>query len=311
MLSTPHTAPAVDQLHQPDGDNFRAVRVEDVQWRSFPAFPPEARLAILVGDPSREGPYVVRVKLPAGVKLMPHKHPEDRVYTVLSGVFYIGLGEVFDESRLTAYAPGDLVVLPGGQPHFHWAKSGGYITQVSAIGPLGLAYVDPAHDPRSFGARARRLINGRQNQRTTKEISMIRKARAAWRGTGRDGDGDLSTDSGVLQKTPYSYKTRFENEKGTNPEELIAAAHAGCFTMALAFQLQTAGYTPTELVTEAAVSLEPEGQGFSITRSALVLRASIPGIDETTFKRLAAAAEQNCPVSKLFRAEITLDAELT
>ena len=139
---------------------------------------------------------------------------------------------------------------------------------------------------------------------------MIRKARAAWRGTGRDGDGDLSTDSGVLSATPYSYKTRFENEKGTNPEELIAAAHAGCFTMAVAFQLQIAGYTPTEILTEAAVSLEPEGQGFAITRSALTLRASVPGIDEATFQKLAASAEQNCPVSKVLRAEISLDAKL-
>jgi lipoyl-dependent peroxiredoxin len=103
---------------------------------------------------------------------------------------------------------------------------------------------------------------------------MIRRAKAVWRGTGRAGNGNLSTDSGVLAETPYSYKTRFENEKGTNPEELIAAAHAGCFTMALAFQLQGAGYTPTALTTEAAVSLEPEGQGFRITRSALTLRAS-------------------------------------
>jgi osmotically inducible protein OsmC len=139
---------------------------------------------------------------------------------------------------------------------------------------------------------------------------MIRKARAIWRGTGRDGEGDLSTDSGVLDQTPYSYRTRFENEKGTNPEELIAAAHAGCFTMALAFQLQTAGYTPTELTTEAAVSLEPEGQGFTITRSALTLSASVPTLDEETFKRLAEAAEKNCPVSKVLRAEITLDAKL-
>jgi osmotically inducible protein OsmC len=139
---------------------------------------------------------------------------------------------------------------------------------------------------------------------------MIRKAKAVWRGTGRDGDGDLSTDSGILDQTPYSYRTRFENEKGTNPEELIAAAHAGCFTMALAFQLQTAGYTPTELTTEAAVSLEPEGQGFTITRSALTLRASVPTLDEATFRRLAEAAEKNCPVSKVLRAEITLDAQL-
>src|SRR5579859_3105545 len=144
----------------------------------------------------------------------------------------------------------------------------------------------------------------------TEEFPMIRKAKAVWRGTGRDGDGDLSTDSGVLAQTPYSYRTRFENEKGTNPEELIAAAHAGCFTMALAFQLQTAGYTPTELTTEAAVSLEPEGQGFAIKRSALTLRASVPMLDEATFRQLAEAAEKNCPVSKVLRAEITLDAKL-
>src|SRR6202021_3740149 len=105
---------------------------------------------------------------------------------------------------------------------------------------------------------------------------MIRKAKAVWRGTGRAGSGNLSTDSGVLADTPYSFSTRFESEKGTNPEELIAAAHAGCFTMALAFRLQAAGYTPTELHTEAAVSLEPEGQGFSVKRSALSLRASVP-----------------------------------
>jgi osmotically inducible protein OsmC len=89
---------------------------------------------------------------------------------------------------------------------------------------------------------------------------MIRKAKAVWRGTGRAGSGNLSTDSGVLAETPYSFRTRFENEKGTNPEELIAAAHAGCFTMALAFGLQGAGYTPTELATEAAVTIEQEAR---------------------------------------------------
>jgi osmotically inducible protein OsmC len=139
---------------------------------------------------------------------------------------------------------------------------------------------------------------------------MIRKATAVWRGTGRAGSGDLSTDSGVLAQTPYSYRTRFENETGTNPEELIAAAHAGCFTMALAFQLQGAGFTPTELTTEAAVSLDPEGQGFRITRSALTLRASVPNLDEATFMRLAGDAEKNCPVSKVLNAAITLDAKL-
>jgi lipoyl-dependent peroxiredoxin len=139
---------------------------------------------------------------------------------------------------------------------------------------------------------------------------MIRKAKAVWHGTGRAGNGTLSTDSGVLAETPYSFRTRFESEKGTNPEELIAAAHAGCFTMALAFQLQGAGYTPTELDTEAAVTLEPEGQGFRISQSALTLRAQIPNLDETTFAQLAADAEKNCPVSKVLNATITLDAKL-
>lgn len=139
---------------------------------------------------------------------------------------------------------------------------------------------------------------------------MIRKAHAAWRGTGRDGDGDLTTDSGILKETPYSFRTRFENQPGTNPEELIAAAHAGCFTMALAFQLQAAGYTPTELLTEAAVSLEPDGPGFKITKSALTLKADVPGLDAETFHQLAGAAEKNCPVSRVLNAEITLDATL-
>lgn len=139
---------------------------------------------------------------------------------------------------------------------------------------------------------------------------MIRKAHAVWRGTGRDGDGDLTTASGVLNSTPYSYKTRFEDQAGTNPEELLAAAHAGCFTMALAFQLQAAGFTPTELTTEAAISLDPDGPGFKISKSALTLKAQIPGIDQAKFDELAKAAEQNCPVSKLFKTEITLDATL-
>ena len=139
---------------------------------------------------------------------------------------------------------------------------------------------------------------------------MIRSAKAVWRGTGRDGKGELSTDSGVLQQTPYSFRTRFENEKGTNPEELIAAAHAGCFTMALAFGLQIAGYTPIELDTQAAVTLEPEGKGFRISRSTLTLRAQVPNLDEAKFLELAGDAEKNCPVSKLLKAEITLDAKL-
>ena len=139
---------------------------------------------------------------------------------------------------------------------------------------------------------------------------MIRKATAVWQGTGKEGTGNLTSDSGILSQTPYSFKTRFESEKGTNPEELIAAAHAGCFTMALAFQLAGAGFTPTELTTEAAVSLEPDGQGFKISRSALTLRAKIPNIDEAKFKELAGNAEKGCPVSKVLNAQITLDAKL-
>jgi osmotically inducible protein OsmC len=139
---------------------------------------------------------------------------------------------------------------------------------------------------------------------------MIRKGQAVWRGTGRDGAGALTTDSGVLRDTPYSFRTRFETEPGTNPEELIAAAHAGCFTMALAFALQTAGVTPTELSTEAAVSLDKDEAGFKITRSALTVRASVPGIDAETFARIAGEAEKNCPVSRVLNAEITLSASL-
>jgi osmotically inducible protein OsmC len=139
---------------------------------------------------------------------------------------------------------------------------------------------------------------------------MIRKASAVWRGTGRDGAGTLSSASGVLAQTPYSFKTRFESEPGTNPEELIAAAHAGCFTMALAFEMQRAGVTPAELRTEAAVSLEPDGSGFKISRSALTLRGKAPGIDEAKFLELARVAEKNCPVSRLMNAEITLDAAI-
>jgi uncharacterized RmlC-like cupin family protein len=135
--------------HQPDEDVFRSVLPEEIDWQPFPSFPPSARLAVVVGDTSRPGPYVVRVKVPGDVKLMPHIHHEDRVYTVMSGVFYIGRGEQFDEAKLAAYPPGAVVVLPGGTPHFHWAKSGEYVTQVTAIGPISLEYVNPEDDPRN------------------------------------------------------------------------------------------------------------------------------------------------------------------
>ena len=139
------------RVHQPGEDRFLAIRPEDVDWKPFAAFPPAARLAVLVGEPAKPGPYVIRVWLPAGTRLAPHRHPEDRLYTVISGVFYIGRGETFDEGKLEAYGPGSLVVLPGGQAHFHWAKSGDYVTQVMALGPLGMKYVSPADDPRTQG----------------------------------------------------------------------------------------------------------------------------------------------------------------
>jgi quercetin dioxygenase-like cupin family protein len=110
------------------------------------AYPPQK--AVLVGEPSQVGPYVIRVKVPSGVKLMPHRHPEDRIYTVMSGVFYIGLGDQFDGDKVKAYPPGSVIVLPGDTWHFHWAKSGEYVTQVTAIGPLGLEYRDAKNDPR-------------------------------------------------------------------------------------------------------------------------------------------------------------------
>lgn len=139
---------------------------------------------------------------------------------------------------------------------------------------------------------------------------MIKTAKAVWKGTGKDGTGQLTTESGVLSSTPYSFKTRFEDQKGTNPEELIAAAHAGCFSMALAFQLQGAGFNPTELATDAAVTLEKDGDGFKVSKSALTLKATVPGIDRAKFDELAGNAEKGCPISKLLRAEITLDATL-
>jgi quercetin dioxygenase-like cupin family protein len=127
---------------------FGAILAEEIDWQPFPAFPPSARLAVVVGEPSEKALYTVRVKVPNGVKLMPHRHQEDRVYTVISGMFYIGVGDRFDVGTLQAYPPGSVVVLPGNTSHFHWAKSGEYITQVSGMGPLGIDYVNPGDDPR-------------------------------------------------------------------------------------------------------------------------------------------------------------------
>ena len=134
--------------HQPGQDVFRSILPQEIDFQPFPSFPPPAQLAVVVGHPSEPGPFTIRVKAPAGVKLMPHRHHEDRVYTVISGVFYIGLGEDFDPDKLRAYPPGAVVVLPGETAHFHWAKSGEYITQVTALGPISLDYVHPGDDPR-------------------------------------------------------------------------------------------------------------------------------------------------------------------
>jgi osmotically inducible protein OsmC len=139
---------------------------------------------------------------------------------------------------------------------------------------------------------------------------VIRKARAVWHGDGRDGSGTVTTASGALSRTPYAFKTRYDDAPGSNPEELIAAAHAECFTITLAFSLQRAGFTATELDAEAAVSLEPEGQGYRITRSALTLKAAVPGLDESTFASIASEAKDECAVSRVLNAEIALYARL-
>jgi quercetin dioxygenase-like cupin family protein len=144
-----HAQQSEVQTQQPGQEVFKTILSEDVEWKPFPAFPPAVRLAVVVGQPSEPGPYTIRVKVPRGGKLMPHKHREDRVYTVISGVFYIGLGDEFNESKLEAYPPGAVVILPGNTSHFHWAKSGEYVTQVSAIGPLGLEYLSAKEDPRN------------------------------------------------------------------------------------------------------------------------------------------------------------------
>ena len=138
-----------------------------------------------------------------------------------------------------------------------------------------------------------------------------RTATARYEGFGKEGKGQITSASGVLDATPYSFNTRFGDEKGTNPEELVAAAHAGCFTMALSFVLARAGFSEGSLETTAAVKLDSDGEGgFRITRSDLTLKANVPGISEEQFEALAKGAEANCPVSKLLKAEITLTFEL-
>lgn len=139
---------------------------------------------------------------------------------------------------------------------------------------------------------------------------MKRTASAVWTGGLKDGKGSISTQSGVLANTQYGFNTRFENSPGTNPEELIAAAHAGCFTMALSAQLGEAGMTAENLQTSAAVTLEKQDNGFAITAIHLDLTAKIPGADRAAFEAAANKAKEGCPVSKVLNANITLDAKL-
>jgi quercetin dioxygenase-like cupin family protein len=132
-----------------------SIEPAEIDWKPFDAFPPEARLAIIFGQPSEAELYLIRVLLPHGIRLMPHRHPEDRIYTVMSGTFCIGVGEQFDPDAMTAYPPGSVVFLPGGTWHFHLAKYGDYITQVMGVGPLGIEYRTPGSDPRSNSSVAK------------------------------------------------------------------------------------------------------------------------------------------------------------
>ena len=139
---------------------------------------------------------------------------------------------------------------------------------------------------------------------------MIKKAWAVWKGSIKEGGGTISTETGVLKEAPYGFKSRFEDGKGTNPEELIGAAHAGCFSMAFSLMLGEAGLTPEKIETHADVTLEKVGAGFEITSSHLTVTARIPGTDDAKFQEIAAKAKAGCPVSKLLKARITMEAKL-
>ncbi len=141
-------------------------------------------------------------------------------------------------------------------------------------------------------------------------MKINRTGSAVWSGNLKQGKGAISTESGALASYPYGFASRFEGVKGTNPEELIGAAHAGCFTMALSMMLGEAGFTADEMNTSAKVTLEQQPDGFAITSILLTLRAKIPNIDDATFQSITAKAKAGCPVSKLFKADITLDAKL-
>jgi osmotically inducible protein OsmC len=141
-------------------------------------------------------------------------------------------------------------------------------------------------------------------------MTIKRNAKAVWQGTGKEGKGALSTQSGVLKDTQYSFSTRFENGIGTNPEELIAAAHAGCFTMQLSFMLNAAGFTADQIDTQATLSMEKQGAGFSVSGMHLEVTAKIKEIDQAKFDEIAANAKNNCPISRLLKTEISMSAKL-
>ncbi|MXO63225.1 OsmC family protein [Qipengyuania oceanensis] len=138
-------------------------------------------------------------------------------------------------------------------------------------------------------------------------MAIVKQGSARYDGLGKEGKGHVSTGSGALSDQPYGFQTRFEDAPGTNPEELIAAAHASCFTMALSFRLADAGHTDGSLTTEAEVTLEKDDGGFTVTRSALSTKGKVPGMDKAKFEELAADAKANCPISKLLNCDITLE----
>ncbi|MET0256006.1 MAG: OsmC family protein [Luteibacter sp.] len=139
---------------------------------------------------------------------------------------------------------------------------------------------------------------------------MQKSGSAVWQGSIKEGGGTISTQTGVLKEAPYGFKSRFEDGPGTNPEELIGAAHAGCFSMALSLMLGNAGLTPDRIQTRADVTLDKDGEGFSITKVHLTVKAKIPGTDQAGFEKIAQQAKEGCPVSKVLNAAISMDATL-
>jgi osmotically inducible protein OsmC len=184
--------------------------------------------------------------------------------------------------------------------------SGRRVEAVNACGPE----MQPALFERSVFQHHLSISAAPAGGATTRGAVMIKKAWAVWKGGIKDGGGTISTETGVLKEAPYGFKARFEDGKGTNPEELIGAAHAGCFSMALSLMLGEAGLTADKIETHADVTLEKVGAGFEITASHLTVTARIPGADNAKFLEIANKAKTGCPVSKLLKANITMDAKL-